>query len=49
MSDCFVEGKCSFGHCLFQDNEIDLYIEQLDDDEVSHRLCDVPDKAAIKT
>jgi hypothetical protein len=42
-------GKCSFDHCLFQDDIIDLGNEQLGDDEVSRRLRDVQDKAAIKT
>ena len=35
-------------HCLFQDGIIDLAYEQLGDDEVSRRLRDVQDKAAIK-
>ena len=40
--------ECLFGHCLFQDDKIDLYNEGLDDDEVSRRLRD-KDKTSIKT
>ena len=39
--------KCSFGHCLFQDDIMDLGFRELDDDEVARRLRD-KDKAAIK-
>jgi len=45
----FCRGKCSFGHCLSQDDGIDLWFGKLGDDEVSRRLRDVQDKAAIKT
>ena len=44
----FCRGKCSFDHCLFQDDRIYLGNGKFGDDEVSRRLRDVQDKAAIK-